>query len=184
MASVKSVSLWDPIDTHQQHRCEFIKPVAVATPVHMDIFPLTLLALKEAMTEHSMYTHKFADLLQVAYRKALLVGAELDLRMAGLWLYCTGPSLPEEFMELLTAIHDHPYHQLRVGRPLEDAQDRIRRMHRLAGRCALLLREQGRHDDTEKVLAMVERVYNDGFLAYQRWNHSRDVPGLSQDALL
>ncbi|KAK7978449.1 hypothetical protein PG988_005939 [Apiospora saccharicola] len=91
------------------------------------------------------------------------------------------PPSPDEFMALLTATHDHPYHRLRVEHPLEDAQDRISRMHRLAQRCAQLLGEPGRHEDAEKVLAMVERVYNDGFLAYQQWNHGQDVPILEQD---
>ncbi|KAK8134962.1 hypothetical protein PG984_006974 [Apiospora sp. TS-2023a] len=174
-------SFGDPNSNHDEYHTFFIISVVNGLPHQKDIFPLAIRTLKQGISKSPEETQMFADILKSAYWRSASVGAELDLRMAGLCLYCTDPPSPDEFMELLTAIHDHSYHQLRVEHPLEDVQDRISRMHRLAQRCAQLLGDQDSHEDAEKVLAMVERVYNDGFLAYQRWNHGQDIPILEQD---
>lgn len=178
MASLNAVSPWEPNATHEHHHFSFIKSIAMGIPDHMDIFPLAMRTLKEGMSKSLLETQEFAVIHRLVCHKALSVGAELELRMAGLCMYGTGTSSPVEFMELLTAIYGDRYHQLRVEPPLEDAQDRISRMHRLAGRCAHLLGEQGRDEDAEKVLDLVKKVYNDGYLAYQRWNHPRDEASL------
>ncbi|KAK7949192.1 uncharacterized protein PG986_010078 [Apiospora aurea] len=172
-ASFGALSRWDPKGTSTPGRAAFIGPFVTPLRDHTDIAPLVVQALKEGLSTPSSDGERLMVLLNSFMNAIRVSGAELDLRMAGLCMYHPDHPSPKRFVNLLADIQSSPYHQLRIEPPPRDAQTRVSRMHRLAKRCAHLLDEEGQHDAAKKVLADVERVYSDGFLAYQHWNHGQ-----------
>ncbi|KAK8134955.1 hypothetical protein PG984_006967 [Apiospora sp. TS-2023a] len=150
---------WDPDDSSERTRKFFATSVRLVRD-HIDLLPLVIEALKGASSRPSRSRDDFKNLLVVAKREAFRFEAELELLRAELCL-----NHPDLYRSLPPAARRPP---------LQEPSHRWNMMHRWAARRAHLLEREGFPDFARRVLQDVKGVYDESFLAYNRWAHGWD----------